>query len=45
MTVVQKHFDRCRLDRPVLYATVGIGFYGTLTLAVLVYSALEAVWS
>lgn len=45
MTVIQRHFDRCRLDRHVLYATLGVGFYGTLSLAVLVYSALDAVWS
>lgn len=44
MTLVHRHLDRCRHDRPVMCATIGVGFYGTLALATLTYTALSAVW-
>lgn len=44
MTLVLTHIDRCRHDRPVMFATIGVRFYGMLTLATLAYSALSAVW-
>ena len=41
MALVHRHLDRCRADRHVMAATIGVGFYGTLTLAVLAYDLLS----
>lgn len=43
MTLVQRHLDRCRQDRNAMFATLGIGFYGSLTLLVLAYDLLS-IW-
>jgi len=43
MTLVQRKLDRCRRDRNVMFATLGIGFYGLLTLLVLAYD-LMSIW-
>lgn len=39
MSLLREHWHRCRRVRDVLAATVGAGFYGTLTLAVIGCSA------
>ncbi len=39
MSLIHDHLSRCRQDRNVLFTTIGVGFYGTLTLAVLCHSA------
>lgn len=44
MPLIQRHIERCRHDRPVMCATIGVGFYGSLTLAALAYTALISVW-
>ncbi|WP_331327956.1 hypothetical protein [Methylobacterium fujisawaense] len=41
MTLPHRHLDRCRQDRNVMFATLGIGFYGSLTLLVLAYDLLS----
>lgn len=41
MTRVQSHLDRCRQDRNAMFATLGIGFYGSLTVLVLAYDLLS----
>ena len=43
MTLINRHYDRCRHDRHVMCATLGVGFYGTLALAVTAYSALLSI--
>ena len=39
MHPVHDHRSRCRQDRDVSFATIGVGVYGTLAPAVLCHSA------
>lgn len=39
MYFLHGHVSRCRRDRNVLFTTIGVGFYGTLAVAVLCHSA------
>lgn len=41
MARVQSHLDRCRQDRAAMFATLGIAFYGSLTVLVLAYDLLS----
>ncbi|GAB6844532.1 hypothetical protein HNR00_002833 [Methylorubrum rhodinum] len=41
---VHDHLSRCRRDRNILFATLGVGFYGALALTVLCHSAWLSLW-